>query len=147
MGSTAASMALQMGMEYLSNSQNAKTSNRVAQAKADAQTASIKRATEIEERRKREALKRITATQRARFGAQGVGGRGGSADSVLGGFARNYENDIADSRLLADGQIRGLQSTVGATQRANLLDASTATRRFVYSALKKKIPQLKSLLE
>jgi len=147
MGSTAASIALQLGMEYLSNSQNAKASNRVAQAKASANAANIKRATDIEERRKREALKRITASQRARFGAQGVGGRGGSADSVIGGFAKSHDNDIADSRLIANEQINGLQTTLGATKSANLLDASTATRRFAFSLLKKQVPNLKSLLD
>jgi len=146
MGTTAASMALQMGMEYVMNSQNAKATNRVEQARVDARAASLRRAGDIEERRKHEELKRIAASQRASFAAQGTGGRGGSADAVIGGLTRTYNQNIADSRSLAQTELSGLQATLGASKRANLLEASNATRRFIYSSLKKNLPEIKKLL-
>ena len=147
MGSTAATMALQVGMDFLMKQQQAKTSNRTAQAQADAQTASVRRSQEIEARRKREALKRITATQRARFGAQGTGGRGGSADAVLGGLAKPVEEDIENSRLMAGDKINQIQSNFNQTRRANLLEASSPVRQYIYSNLRKQIPRITSLLD
>jgi len=147
MGSTAATMALQVGMDFLMKQQQAKASNRTAQAQADAQSASITRSQEIEARRKRDALKRITATQRARFGAQGTGGRGGSADAVLGGLARPIEEDIENSRLIAGDRVNQIQNGLNQTKRVNLLEASSPVRRLIYSNLRKQIPRITSLLD
>ena len=147
MGSTAATMALRVGMDYMMKNQQAKASNRAAQAQADAQSASIRRAREINERRKRDALKQVTATQRARFGAQGAGGRGGSADAVLSGLARPYEESIEDARLIADAQMRRIQNNLDYSKRVNLLEASNPVRQLLYDNIKRRIPTVMSLLD
>jgi hypothetical protein len=147
MGSTAATMALQVGLDYVMKSQQAKASNRTAQAQANARTAAINRAREIEERKKREALKRISATQRANFAARGTGGRGGSAEAVLSGLAKPYESDIENSRLIANDQISQIQNNLNHSKRVNLLEASSPVRQFLYNNLRKQLPKIGSLLD
>lgn len=147
MGSTAASMALQFGADYLKSRSQARAQNKYAQAQADAQIASINRAREMDKRRKERELKRLSATQRARFGASGAGGHGGSADSVLWGLEKPYAESLEDSRLLADSKISHIQSSLRHTKRSNLLEASRPFRRNAYSEFQKSIPKILSLLD
>jgi hypothetical protein len=147
MGSTAASMALLVGATYLKNRSQARASNKYAQAQAVAQIASINRAREMDKRRKERERKRLTATQRAQFGASGTGGRGGSADSVLWGLEKPYAESIEDSRLRANSKIGHIQSSLQHTKKSNLLDASRPVRRYAYSMFQKSIPGIISLLD
>ena len=78
--------------------------DRRARAEAEAQTGAVAQqlqqqalAAEIEERRRREQLKRERAQRLARFGAQGVSSGGGSADAVLGGLSAESTRQGAEA--------------------------------------------------
>ncbi len=91
----------------------------VGRQQAEAQKLDLAR--RISERDKRRRLAALQATQRARFGAAGIG-PGGSADAVLNGLAEETEQSIRDDRL---GIEQRLDQSAGATSRArriNLFD-------------------------
>ena len=71
---TAAMAALQMGVEAAQRRQKADVAQASREAQARYQIAQIERAEQIESQRRRKALKKALATQRARFGAQLAGG-------------------------------------------------------------------------
>ncbi|MCR9221987.1 MAG: hypothetical protein NXI21_17325 [Alphaproteobacteria bacterium] len=52
----------------------------------------------IEERRIERERKQALAAQRARLGAAGVGGAGGSADAIFAGVNQRADQQLADSR-------------------------------------------------
>jgi len=72
---TAAMSAMQLGMDMAQ--QNAAQAQ--AKAEAQAQTQQIQQTQAIQSRERQEQLRRALATQRARFGAQGIGGDGSAA--------------------------------------------------------------------
>ena len=71
--------------------------NSALAARQQAEADQLMLARRISERDKRNRLAVLQATQRARFGAAGVG-RGGSADAVMNGLAEATEQSIADGR-------------------------------------------------
>lgn len=104
----------------------AQNSALVARQQADAQRLDFIQ--KSQERDKRNRLAQTQATQRARFAAAGVG-RGGSADALLSGLARetadSIKGDLADARLRLS---LGADATARA-QKSNLLDYQRAQRR------------------
>jgi hypothetical protein len=127
---TAAMSVLQMGFEA------AQKSNQAAAQKADArgQTEQIRQTQQIEERQKRDRLRRTLATQRARFGAQGIG-VGGSSQAVLAGLAAEAEQQNADSRALAATRINRINDQLAWSRRTNLLEASRPGNRMAFGLL------------
>lgn len=75
-----------------------------------------------EAQQQRDLLAKASATQRARMGALGLGGSGGSADAILAGMSQDTAESIAASGQAAQFKLRG--STPGSG--TNLLDAATA---------------------
>lgn len=73
-----------------------------AQNAASAQTEAITRQNQLilqrqaqEDQNQRNLLEQAASTQRARMGAQGMDGNGGSADAILAGMAENTANSVA----------------------------------------------------
>lgn len=123
--------------------QQAQSRHQAAYQRAQAQTQinQIRATQAIEERRRRDRLRRALATQRARFAAQGVGG-GGSANAVLGGLAAETDREGAESRQLADMRIGAINDEVAWTRRRNLLAKSQANQRTAFALLERELPKL-----
>lgn len=136
---------LQTGIGLIQQRQQARVQNAAAAAAAQSQTQQIRRAQEIRERQRREQLRRALASQRASFGAQGIG-RGGSADAVLKGLSEETEKRIGDERSLNDLRIGGINFTLEQRRRRNLLDLSSARNRAAFNLLGKGLQSF-SLLE
>jgi len=129
--------AAMAGMNSIQARQQARSANRQAQAQAAQKTAVLNRAQQIEERRRKDQLKRDTATQRARFAAQGTGARGGSAAAVLQGLARPVDEAIEDTRLRTESSISAINENLSYRNRTNLLEASAPLRRFAFNTFAK----------
>ena len=127
---TAAMSVLQMGLEA------AQKNGQMAAAEADAQyrTEQIRQAQRVEERQRRDRLRRALATQRSRFGAQGVGA-GGSAQAVLAGLAAEADQENADTRALASSRINRTDDQLAWSRRRNLLEASRPANRMAFGLL------------
>ena len=101
----------------------AKAANAAAQAQADAQARQISESQAIETRRRQEQLIRTLAAQRARAGAAGVGGTGGSSEALLRGLSNETERDINDMRRLNLLRTDDIYGNLASTRRRNLLEA------------------------
>lgn len=83
-------------------------------------------AASAEDRRQAQlTLRRRLAEERARAGASGVGGSGGSADAVLRGLEEESRALQAARDAEARGRIDALDSTFGERRQRNLLDYSS----------------------
>lgn len=144
--STIALAALQTGMNLVQAKQQARAQNAAAQASAQFQMQQAQQQQAIRERERRERLRQTLASQRAQFGAQGLGG-GGSADAVLKGLADETERTIQDDRDLLSLSFEGLNSQLEQRRRRNLLDLSDYRRRTAFGALQRGLGGLTSLLD
>jgi hypothetical protein len=116
-----------------------KSAARIGNAQVEFDIRKTRAAQEIDARRRRERLKRALATQRARFGAQGVG-IGGSSGAVLGGLIKRSEDENRDAATLNDLRLAG-------RRRQNLLEQSAAQKRLAFDLFRKGIGTGISLLK
>lgn len=126
----AALTAMQVSME---KSQE-KARKDAESANADAQSAQIRYAQQLEQADRRDKLRRAIATQRARFGSQGLSSSG-SAAAVLSGLAAEADQDAAESENIASLRLQSLNQQ--AEQRRNLLDASSPRNRLAFTLLQR----------
>jgi hypothetical protein len=130
MGATLPSIALsavQMGMATARES----AASAAQEDQAKAQMAQIRLQQKAEDRARQERLRRALATQRARFGAQGIGSSG-SASAVLAGLASEAERQAGESRALSNLRTQNIQDQLVWSQRKNLLDASSPQNRLAF---------------
>jgi hypothetical protein len=132
---TAAMSVVQFGMDRAQ--QNAAR----AEAKADAraQTRQVQQTQEIQSRERRDQLRRALATQRARFGAQGIAAGGGSAEAALAGLQAEAARDEQDAASLGNLRIDRINEQFGQQRRRNLLDASQARYRSAFSLMQRNL--------
>jgi hypothetical protein len=85
-------------------------------------TAQANQASTADRRRRREAVRRMLAAQRARFGAAGIAPVGGSAEAALRGLVR--KGGLVDQELAAANALRveAIQGAQMARRRINLLE-------------------------
>lgn len=113
-------------MSFAQANQRAKAEASAAQSQAESQVRQIKSAQEIEARRERDRLKRAMATQRARYGASGVGGTGGSSRALLQGLVDDTEEGITDMRKTNQMKIDDIYRDLSHRRRRSLLDRRSA---------------------
>lgn len=132
---SAAMSALQLGLDA------AQQSSAQAQAKAEtrAQVMQIQQTQEIAARQRRDQLRRALATQRARFGAQGIAAAGGSAEAALGGLEAEAAREDADAQSLAELRIGRLNDQLDWQRRRNLLEASSPRYRTAFSLVQRSL--------
>lgn len=99
------------------------------QAQYNQRLAQIRARREAREKEQRNLLKRNLASQRARFGAAGVGGSGGSAQAVMSGLVKSVEEDLAEKRRLEGLQVQGLALDRADQRTRNLLARSDSLNR------------------
>jgi len=148
---TIAMTALQTGLQLVQAKQQARTDNAAAASAAQFQRQQAEQAQAIRERDRRERLRRALASQRARFGAQGIGGGigigGGSAEAVLTGLANDTERAIRDERERLGLSFQALERDLAERRRRNLLELSSARRRLAFGAVERGLGGFTSLLE
>lgn len=133
---TAALSAVQFGMDMAQQ----KTGQAEAKADAQAQTQQIQQQQEVQLRDRREQLRRAMATQRARFGAQGLtAGGGGSAESTLSGLEGEAARDEEDATNLSSLRIDRINDDLEYQQRRSLLDASSSRYRSAFSLMQQSL--------
>jgi hypothetical protein len=130
---SAAMTALRMGMDMAQQ----KEAQSQAKAEARAQAQQIQQTQEINARQRQEQLRRALATQRARFGAQGIAAGSGSAEAALGGLQAEAAREDADSRSLSDLRIGKLNDQLDWQRRRNLLEASSSQYRSAFSLVQR----------
>lgn len=131
---TAAMSALQLGL----NAAQQAGAQDEAKAQARAQVRQIEQTQEIASRQRRDQLRRALATQRARFGAQGIA-YGGSAEATLSGIEAEAAREEADAQSLNDLRIGRLNDQLDWQRRRNLLDASSPQYRTAFSLVQRSL--------
>ena len=84
------------------------------------QVGAIQEQQSIENRRRREELRKAQATQRARFAGSGISADSGSASSLLSGLARQVDEAIVDQNALNQLRIDDINANAR-TQRKSVL--------------------------
>lgn len=140
------SVAVMVGLQALNQRNQARAANRAASADAANQRQTIQLAQDANNRKRRDQLRRIQATQRARFGAQGLRSAGGSAAAVLSGFEKATNRDIRDDTSLTNLRLNEINRRLEDTRRANLLAPKNFVRDRIFGEFGKRIPML-SLLD
>ena len=108
-----------------------------AKDEARAQTQQIAQTQAIATRQRQDQLRRALATQRARFGAQGVAAGSGSAEAALGGLEAEATREDTESRSLGELRIGRLNDQLDWQRRRNLLEASSSGSRSAFSLVQR----------
>ncbi|MBL6931199.1 MAG: hypothetical protein ISR46_06830 [Rhodospirillales bacterium] len=111
-----------MGLKMIQSDQQAKVQQNAAMAQQRADVQQRQYQLQIQEREKRDRLKRAQATQRSRFGAQGLNPAGGSAAALLEGLRKETEKSIADQWGLNTMRNNQLAENAQSKTRINLLE-------------------------
>jgi hypothetical protein len=135
----AAMSVLQLGaqsaqrkMQIEQQNQQAKLARATEEAGARGQIEQIQQSTQASERQRQDAIRRALATQRARYGAQGIGA-GGSADAVLAGMAVEAQRETQEARKAAQLRMNQIREQVAWQNTKNLLDASQFANRSAFN--------------
>lgn len=135
---TLALSALQMGVEAVQRSKQVATTQAAQEADARYRIEGIQSAQRAETAERQRALKEALASQRARFGAQGLG-LGGSADAVLRGLRDDAAEQDRRSRELARLKGDRINSDTAWAGRRNLLELSQPTYRAAFDLARKGV--------
>lgn len=129
-GSTIGTMASAMQPYYenqLSNKQQKKSDAlalKNAQANAAIQKESSRIENETAEIKRRKLLKRAVASQRASFGAQGIGSGAGSSEAVLLGLFDESDIERQQREKMKSIKDAAIDQSIGYSQAVNLLQQS-----------------------
>lgn len=132
---TAAMSVLQMGIDAAQQS----AAQEQAKAEAKSQAQQIQESQKIASQQRRDELRRALATQRARFGAQGLAAGGGSVDATLSGLQAEADREEADAQQLASSRIDQLSEQLGWQRRRSLLNASASRYRTSLSLMQRSL--------
>lgn len=97
-----------------------KSAAKTAQRNYDANMANILRQQQIDAKQRQDALAKASASQRARFGALGIGSAEGSSGAVLDGLQAKTAEDIRTNAGEYSAQVEKLNNSYADT-RADLL--------------------------
>ncbi len=113
------------GLNLALSSQAQQSQDKQLKAQRDQQVQQIQLQSAEERRQGESVLKRRLAEERARAGASGLGGSGGSADAVLRGLEEE-SRAVQAARDAEDAQrIAAIRDTFGERRKRNLLDFSS----------------------
>lgn len=145
MGGFDPASAAMFALNLVNQQRQAKAQERSAQAQANHEISQLRQAQAIRDRQRREGLNRALATQRARFGAQGVGA-GGSARAVLDGLNAESTRAGADEASGVASRVADINANVLNLRRRNLLERQTLINDRIFDEVRKRVPVL-SLLD
>ena len=138
---TAAMAVMQMGVDAAQRGKQAKIAQSAAADLGRFQAEQIRQAQAIESEKRRRALREALATQRARFGAQGVAG-GASADAVLSGLAKEAADQERQAGALNRLRIGQIENQNAWFSRRNLLEQSQSTYQSAFNLAKKSLQKV-----
>jgi len=127
---TVAMTALQYGMD----SAQQKATRAARKSETVTQINQLRYAQQIEDRDRRDRLRRAVAAQRARFGSQGIASSG-TANAVLGGLAAETDQQIATAGEMT--ALRVNKVIDDSSRRRSLLEASSPKSRLSFSLMQK----------
>jgi hypothetical protein len=122
----------QRNLQIAQQKQQAELARATEEAQARGQIEQIQQSARMSERERQDAIKRALATQRARYGAQGIGA-GGSADAVLVGMAAEAQRETQEIRKTAQLRINQIREQGAWQNTRNLLDASQLANRSAFN--------------
>ncbi|OHC74839.1 MAG: hypothetical protein A3G18_10380 [Rhodospirillales bacterium RIFCSPLOWO2_12_FULL_58_28] len=99
----------------------------------------IQQAQQKTEELNRADLRKELATQRARFGAQGIVSTDGSSKAVLDGLRKQTEEAINDNRAASNRQVDDIGRKISNSRRLNLLQESYDKPRRMYGLFRQSI--------
>ncbi len=114
-------------MDQLISTQN--LGNRQASAETANRLEELRTAAEADERRRRQALRRAVAKQRARFGARGVSAAGGSGEAILLGLVDETAEERREAEQADRLRAQALRQSLADRNRRNLLEQSQLAER------------------
>jgi len=126
----------------LQKSQATRAQNRQLSAQQAIQEQRIAATRQVEERRRKEQLRRNKAAQRARFGGLGLSSSGGSAAAVLRGLSTRSSLEGQDRDLLSGIELNGLRQDFDRRRRRNLLEVRKNAFNTGFSLLRQGISRL-----
>jgi hypothetical protein len=138
--------AMQYAMDNAQRKAEVKTDDSVALANAQSKAEQIKASQAIDERTRQENLKRALATQRARFGAQGISA-GGSSVAAQAALASDAAQESVDARNAANQQIQRINDEYNWSKTKNLLSNSYPANRNALSLMRQSVSGGLSLLD
>ena len=118
---------------------------RARQENAELEREKIELDTQDAERRRRDALKRAVARQRASFGSAGVGSGAGSSQAVLLGLFEESDAERAEREKLDNLRVRAQETDLAQTQRLNVLQRTQLQERNKISGLSNDLNRVSSL--
>lgn len=131
----AALSAVQMGITAAQQERQADAAHAAAKADAKSKIAQINAAQAADERLRNERLRRAQASQRAQFGARGIGS-GGSAQAVLAGLSKEAALTAAEQSRLGALRTGQINDQLDWQRRKNLLDLSDYNSTAAFNFLK-----------
>ncbi len=139
MGGFEPASAAMFALDMINQQRQARARERGVQAQAGADITTLRHQQEIRARQRNEALKRAQATQRARFGAQGIGA-GGSAQAVLDGLGAASARDAADETESLAARVADINANVRNLKRRNLLEGRNMVTDRIFGEIRKRLP-------
>ena len=118
-----------VGLNFALAQRSANRESSAINADRNRQIAEIQARNQEARREEQAQLARRLASQRARAGAAGVGGAGGSSSAVLRGLVQESEAELQAQEAQSARRIGGIRQNASDARRRNLLDlVGTATR-------------------
>lgn len=111
-----------VALSIIGSLQSSKLQNREIEADRQRRLAEIREQSQKQYRQRQSELKRASAQQRARFGAQGRTATGGSAAAVLNGLLAESRRLAQEDKRFADLGIDGINGQAGFARKRNLLE-------------------------
>jgi hypothetical protein len=118
---SAAMSAMQYTIDNAQRKAEAKLDRQQAAVEAGAEAAHLQQAQAVQDSERQERLRRALATQRARFGAQGVA-EGGSSAAALAGLAAEADREGEAQSQDTARKLQRLNQQLSFGQRRSLLD-------------------------
>lgn len=127
---TVAMTALQYSLESAQH----KAAKKAQQSETAGQVRQLTYAQELENRARRDRLRRAIAAQRARFGGQGIASSG-TASAVLEGLAAATDQEIATAGAVTALRVNKLNEDLA--RRRSLIEASSPQNRLGFSMIQR----------
>jgi hypothetical protein len=143
---SAALSAMQYAVDSSQRKAEAKLERQQSQAEAQSQAAQIEQAKAIDQQDRQERLRRSLATQRARFGAQGIAG-GGSSEAALVGLAAEADREAEQDDKVSALKMQRVDQQLSYGRSRSLLDETYPRYRTALSAVRQGLSGVSLLNE
>ncbi|HEY9078841.1 hypothetical protein [Magnetovibrio sp.] len=120
------------GASFVKSDMDAKRQNQRAAQDSQLRMNDLARRQAIEAKQRQDALRKASATQRAKFAAQGINAADGSSGAVLDGMHEKAVEDLVDRGAEYDVQRARLENSFAQNQANSLTRRRNATEDFLF---------------